>query len=165
MNIEHGTLNAESADYMREAIRLAIDGVRAGRGGPFGTVIVHSGRIIGRGCNQVIATNDPTAHAEMVAIREACSVLGRFHLTGCELYTNCEPCPMCLAAIYWARLDRFYYGCTAADANAIGFSDDMIRRQLALPAEARGIPAIPLMRSESLAAFEAWTNKVDRVPY
>ncbi len=150
---------------MREAIRLAIDGVRAGRGGPFGTVIVQSGRIIGHGCNQVIATNDPTAHAEIVAIREACSALGSFHLTGCELYTNCEPCPMCLAAIYWARLDRYFFGCTAADADSIGFSDDMIRRQFALPVEVRDIPAIPLMRSESLAAFEAWTNKVDRVPY
>src|SRR5262245_18299795 len=150
---------------MREAIRLAIDGVTAGRGGPFGTVIVKAGQIVGRGANVVTSTSDPTAHAEIVAIRDACSRLGVFHLVGCELYTTCEPCPMCLAAIHWAHLDRFYFGCTMADAHAIGFSDQTIREQFALDAATRSIPAIPLMRSESLAVFHAWTSKPDRVPY
>ena len=150
---------------MQAAIQLAIDGVRAGRGGPFGTVIVKDGRIVGQGCNQVTSTNDPTAHAEVVAIRDACCRLAVFNLAGCELFTSCEPCPMCLAAIYWAHLDRFYFGCTAADAQAVGFSDDEIRQQLALPVAARTIPAIPLMRAESLAAFAAWTAKSDRMPY
>jgi tRNA(Arg) A34 adenosine deaminase TadA len=148
---------------MQAAIRLAIDGVNAGRGGPFGTVVVKDGQIVGRGCNQVTSTNDPTAHAEIVAIRDACSALSTFRLVGCELYTSCEPCPMCLAAIYWAHIERFYFGCSTADA--IGFSDDAIRRQFALPAAARSIQAIPLMRSESLVAFEVWTSKADRVPY
>ena len=152
-------------DFMREAIHLAEQGMRGGRGGPFGCVVVRGGEIVGRGNNRVTSTNDPTAHAEVVAIREACASLATFQLEDCELFTSCEPCPMCLAAIYWARLDRFYYGCTAADAEVIGFSDDLIRRQTVLPAEARSIPAIPLMRAESLAAFEAWTSKVDRVPY
>jgi len=150
---------------MHAAIELAIDGVNAGRGGPFGAVVVKAGQIVGRGCNQVTATNDPTAHAEIAAIRDACAALRTFRLVGCELYASCEPCPMCLAAIYWAHIERFYFGCTAADADAIGFSDEAIRRQIALPTAARSIPAIPLMRSESLAAFQAWTNKADRVPY
>jgi len=150
---------------MQAAIQLAIEGVAASRGGPFGTVIVKHGQIVGRGANQVTSASDPTAHAEVVAIRDACTRLGVFHLTGCELFTTCEPCPMCLAAMYWARIDRFYFGCTAADADAIGFSDETIRRQFALPAPARSIPAIPLMRTESLAAFQAWTSKADRVPY
>jgi guanine deaminase len=154
-----------SAAFMQAAIADAQAGVAAGHGGPFGCVIVQNGQIVGRGHNHVVATNDPTAHAEIVAIRDACRQLGTFQLSGCELYASCEPCPMCLAAIYWARLDRYYFGCTAADAEAIGFSDDEIRRELALPAEARSIPAIPLMRAESLAAFESWTNKPDRVPY
>jgi tRNA(Arg) A34 adenosine deaminase TadA len=150
---------------MQAAIDLAIAGVVAGRGGPFGCVIVKDGQIVGRGANEVTSTSDPTAHAEVVAIRDACRQLGVFHLIGCELYTSCQPCPMCLAAIYWARLDRFYFGCTATDAHAIGFSDETIREQFALPAAARTIPAIPLMRDESLAAFEAWQNKADRVAY
>jgi guanine deaminase len=154
-----------NSTFMRAAIDLAIAGVDAGRGGPFGCVIVKNGQIVSRGANEVTSTNDPTAHAEVVAIRDACRQLGVFHLAGCELYTSCEPCPMCLAAIYWARIDRFYFGCTAADAHAIGFSDETIREQLVLPAEARVIPAIPLMRGESLAAFAAWQNKADRVPY
>ena len=150
---------------MQEAIRLAIEGVNANRGGPFGAVVVKEGQIVGRGQNQVTSTNDPTAHAEVVAIRDACRQLGVFHLTGCEIYASCEPCPMCLAAIYWAQIDRLYYGATAADAHAIGFSDDEIRQQLALPPGARRLPAIPLMRTEALAAFQAWQAKPDRVPY
>jgi tRNA(Arg) A34 adenosine deaminase TadA len=156
---------ASSSTFMQAAIAEARAGVAAGRGGPFGCVIVKDGQIVGRGCNCVTSTNDPTAHAEVVAIRDACRQLGTFRLAGCELYTSCEPCPMCLAAIYWSRLDRYYFGCTAADAEAIGFSDDEIRRELALPATNRSIPAIPLMRAESLAEFDFWTNKPDRVPY
>ena len=150
---------------MQAAIDLAVAGVAAGLGGPFGCVIVKDGQIVGRGANEVTSTNDPTAHAEIMAIRDACRRLGHFHLAGCELYASCEPCPMCLAAIYWARLDRFYFGCTAADAHAIGFSDQAIRDQFDLPAASRTIPAIPLMRDQSLAAFTAWQNKSDRVPY
>ena len=154
-----------SAEFMHEAIRLAIEGVAAGHGGPFGTVIVKDGQIVGRGANQVTSTNDPTAHAEVVAIRNACTSLGTFCLSGCELYTSCQPCPMCLSAIYWAHIDRYYFGCSEADAHAIGFSDQVIREQLVLPGDARRVPAIQLMRSESLAAFEAWLNKADRVAY
>lgn len=150
---------------MAEAIRLAVEGVASGRGGPFGAVVVKDGQIVGRGCNGVTATNDPTAHAEIVAIRDACKSLSVFHLNGCELYASCEPCPMCLSAIYWARIDRYYFGCTAQDADAIQFADDFIRRELSVPPQQRTIPAIPLMRSEALAAFAAWQAKADRVTY
>ena len=162
MNAELGTLNSV---FMQEAIRLAIEGVASGHGGPFGAVVVQDGRIIGRGQNEVTSTNDPTAHAEIIAIREACRALGVFHLTGCELYTSCEPCPMCLSAIYWSHMERYYFGCTAADADAIRFADDFIRRELSVPPAERTIPAIPLMRDEALAAFAAWQAKGDRLPY
>jgi tRNA(Arg) A34 adenosine deaminase TadA len=162
LNSEHGTSNSA---FMHEAIRLAIDGVQTGAGGPFGAVVVKNGKIVGRGWNQVTATNDPTAHAEVVAIRDTCKNLGAFHLTGCELYASCEPCPMCLSAIYWARIDRYYFGCTAQDAAAIQFADDLIRHELSVPPEQRTIPAIPLMRAEALAAFAAWRAKADRVEY
>jgi len=155
----------ESNYYMQEAIHLALDGVASGRGGPFGAVVVKDGQIVGRGCNGVTSQNDPTAHAEIVAIREAAARLGVFHLTGCELYTSCEPCPMCLAAIYWARIDRYYFGCTAQDAAAIEFADAFIHHELGMPAEQRTIPAIPLMRPEALAAFEAWKAKENRLAY
>lgn len=151
--------------FMHEAIRLAIEGVAAERGGPFGAVIVKSGQIVGRGCNCVTSTNDPTAHAEVVAIRDACRQLGVFHLAGCELYTSCEPCPMCLAAVYWAHLDRYYFGCTAAEAAAAGFADDFIRREFALPAGERSIPAARLLPTAAAATFAAWQAKVDRVAY
>ena len=154
-----------STAFMEAAIAEALAGASAGRGGPFGCVIVKDGQIVGRGCNCVVSTNDPTAHAEVLAIRDACQRLGVFHLTGCELYASCEPCPMCLAAIYWARIERYYFACTAADAETIGFSDALIRREFALPAEARRIPAVPLLRAESLAAFQAWASKPDRVMY
>ena len=150
---------------MQQAIRLAIDGVNAGRGGPFGAVVVKGDTIVGRGCNSVTSTNDPTAHAEIMAIRDACRTLGVFHLTGCEIYASCQPCPMCLAAIYWAHLDKLYYGATGAEAAAIGFDDEFIYRQFSLPTEGRSIPAVQVMAAESLAAFEAWRNKVDRIPY
>jgi tRNA(Arg) A34 adenosine deaminase TadA len=150
---------------MQAAIAEALAGASAGRGGPFGCVIVKEGQIVGRGCNCVPSTNDPTAHAEVLAIRDACQRLGVFHLHGCELYASCEPCPMCLAAIYWAKIDRYYFACTAADAAAIGFSDQFIYREFALPPAARSIPAVPLMRDQSLAAFQAWASKPDRVMY
>jgi guanine deaminase len=156
---------ASQISFMAEAIHLALDGVAAGRGGPFGAVVVKEGRIVGRGCNEVTSKNDPTAHAEIVAIREAAKSLGVFHLTGCELYTTCEPCPMCLAAIYWARIDRYYFGCTAQDAAAIEFADAFIHHELGAPPAERTIPAIPLMRIKALAAFEAWKAKGDRVAY
>lgn len=158
-------MGASENSFMEEAIRLAIDGMTANRGGPFGAVVVKGEEIIGRGCNQVTSTNDPTAHAEVVAIRAACRLLGTFALVGCEIYASCEPCPMCLAAIYWARIDRLYYAATAADANAIGFSDQCIRQQFALPPDQRSLPAIQLMRTDALTAFAAWQAKADRVPY
>jgi len=150
---------------MREAIRLAAEGAATNRGGPFGAVVVKDGQIIGRGSNLVTSTNDPTAHAEVVAIREACRTLGVFHLVGCEVYASCEPCPMCLSAIYWARIDRYYFACTAADAAAIQFADDFIRRELSLPPRARRIPAQQLLYDEGLAVFHSWQSKSDRVPY
>ena len=150
---------------MEAAIRLAIDGVQSGRGGPFGTVIVKEGQIVGRGSNLVTSTCDPTAHGEIVAIRDACQRLGTFHLTGCELYTSCEPCPMCLAAIYWAHLSRFYFGCTAQEAAAAGFADNFIYRELAQPLAARSIEASQLLSNEAAATFQAWQNKPDRVEY
>jgi guanine deaminase len=156
---------SDRSSFMREAIRLAIEGVQAGRGGPFGAVVVKDGQIVGRGWNQVTTTNDPTAHAEVIAIRDACKMLAAFHLTGCELYATCEPCPMCLSAIYWARIERYYFGCTAHDAAEIEFADDFIRRELSVAPESRAIPAIGLMRDEALAAFAAWRAKPDRVPY
>jgi tRNA(Arg) A34 adenosine deaminase TadA len=152
-------------NFMQEAIRLAIAGVNAGRGGPFGAVVVQGDQIVGRGCNCVTSTNDPTAHAEVVAIRDACRSLGTFHLDGCEIYASCEPCPMCLAAIYWAHLDRLYFGATATEAAAAGFDDHFIYRQFSLPVEGRSIPAVRLMPAESLAAFEAWRVKSDRIEY
>ncbi len=151
--------------FMLEAIRVALDGVAAGRGGPFGAVVVKDGQIVGRGCNEVTSRNDPTAHAEIIAIRQAGQTLGMFHLTGCELYTTCEPCPMCLSAIYWAKIDRYYFGCTARDAAAIEFADAFIHQELGLPPERRSIPAVGLMRDEALAVFAAWQAKADRVEY
>jgi tRNA(Arg) A34 adenosine deaminase TadA len=160
--MEPGTPNY---GFMSAAIRLAIDGVAAGHGGPFGCVIVKDDQIIGRGWNQVLSKIDPTAHAEIVAIRDACQTIGSFHLSGCDLYTTCEPCPMCLSAVYWARLDRYYFGCTAQDAAAIEFADAFIHHELGLEPGKRTIPAIPLMRTEALAAFAAWQAKTDRVNY
>ena len=156
---------APNPEYMQAAVRLAIDGVNSRRGGPFGAVVVKGGQIVARGCNCVTSTNDPTAHAEIVAIRDACRSLGTFHLDGCEIYASCQPCPMCLAAIYWAHLDRLYFGATAAEAAAAGFDDEFIYRQFSLPVEGRSIPAMQVLPAESLAAFEAWRNKADRIAY
>jgi guanine deaminase len=152
-------------DFMREAIKEAEAGLRAGRGGPFGCVVVRRGEIVARGHNRVTSTNDPTAHAEVTAIREACRALGKFSLDDCELYTSCEPCPMCLAAIYWARIPQMFYGNTRADAAAIGFDDDFIYRQIALPAEQRALEMKPLLREEAQATFREWAAKPDKLRY
>lgn len=152
-------------DFMRAAIALAEDGLRNDRGGPFGCVIVRGGEIVARGNNRVTSTNDPTAHAEITAIREACKALNTFQLTDCELYTSCEPCPMCLSAIYWARIPVVYYGNTRADAAAIGFDDDFIYTQVPLPPEKRTLRMIPLLRDEARHAFTEWHAKDDKVRY
>lgn len=150
---------------MREAIRASMTKMRANEGGPFGSVIVRNNRIVGRGWNRVTSTNDPTAHAEIVAIRDACRRLGRFELADCDLYTSCEPCPMCLAAIYWARIKRVYYANTRRDAAKIGFDDALIYREIKLPLSKRSIPMKQLLRDEALLAFEAWQAKSDKVVY
>jgi tRNA(Arg) A34 adenosine deaminase TadA len=150
---------------MREAIRLSVAKMRKNHGGPFGAVVVRRGRIVGRGWNQVTSTNDPTAHAEMVAIRDACRRLKTFVLEGCELYTSCEPCPMCLSAIYWARLKRVYYANTRKDAQQIEFDDDLIYEEVATPISRRKIPMRQLLRAEALAAFKEWGGKADRIRY
>lgn len=137
----------------------------AGRGGPFGCVIVRGREIIGRGCNQVTSTNDPTAHAEIIAIRQACAQLGTWQLPDCELYASCEPCPMCLAAIYWARIPSVHFAGTRRDAADIGFDDDFIYTQIPLPPAGRRIGMIPLLREEALAAFRAWQAWPDKLRY
>jgi guanine deaminase len=151
--------------FMSRAIQLSIEGVRLGNGGPFGAVIVRDGKIIAEGANQVTSTNDPTAHAEVVAIRQACAKLGVFELKDCELYTSCEPCPLCLGAIYWARLSRVYFANTHEDAAKIGFDDSFIYSELKLPHSQRRIPTIQMMREEALAGFRAWTEKLDKITY
>jgi guanine deaminase len=151
--------------FMQRAIELAIENVRTGHGGPFGAVIVKDGAVIAEGTNRVTSSNDPTAHAEVVAIREACRKLNSFQLDGCELYTSCEPCPMCLGAIYWARPARVFYGASAGDASAAQFDDAFIFREIAQPARLRKIPMAQVMRDEALAAFRAWLEKADRIRY
>lgn len=150
---------------MLEAIRLSFETMRNNTGGPFGAVVVKDGEIIARGFNRVISTNDPTAHAEVVAIREACKNLNDFQLTGCEIYTSCEPCPMCMAAIYWARPDKVYYANSKTDAASIGFDDDFIYEELALPYSDRKIPMLRIMPEEALTAFQEWNSKSDKVEY
>jgi guanine deaminase len=150
---------------MKQAIEMAIENVRSGRGGPFAAVIVKDGQPIAAAANQVTSTNDPTAHAEIVAIREACARLGTFELTGCEIYTTCEPCPMCLGAIYWARPARVFYGATAADAGRAGFDDAAIYREIGLSGEQRSIPFVSVLREEAIQCFREWEKKPDRAPY
>ena len=156
---------SEQDAFMRRAIRLSREKMAAGLGGPFGAVVVHQGRVVGEGWNQVTSTLDPTAHAEIVALRAACRSLGRFELRGCVLYSSCEPCPMCLAAAYWARIDRYVYANTQADAAAIGFDDAVLYRELALPIGARSLKAAQALRDEARTVFDAWLAKPDRVPY
>jgi guanine deaminase len=151
--------------FMQEAIALSFDTMRAGKGGPYGAVVVKDGKVIGRGINQVPSTNDPTAHAELLAIQEACRTLQSPQLKGCELYTSCEPCAMCMGAVYWAKLDRVYYGNTKEDADEFGFPSTSIYNELALPLEQRAIPMISLMRQDARTAFQEWADAVDRVKY
>jgi guanine deaminase len=151
--------------FMAHAIQLSLENVRSGRGGPFGTVIVKNNNIIAEGVNQVTLHNDLTAHAEVFAIRQACQKLGRFELKDCELYTSCEPCPMCLGAIYWARLSRVYYGSIAEEAARIGFDDSVIYRGISRPYTERRIPMIQMMHEEALAAFRAWEAQPNKATY
>lgn len=150
---------------MQKAIDLSLQNMTTGAGGPFGAVVVRDGKIVGEGSNQVLVSNDPTAHAEVTAIRNASKNLGTFDLSGCEIYTSCEPCPMCLSAIYWARIQKIYFGNTKDDAAAVEFDDDFIYQQIALPPEQRSIPRVPLMRSEAQKVFEIWKNKADKIQY
>ena len=150
---------------MQRAIALSAEKMRAGLGGPFGAVIARNGEIIAEGHNQVTSLNDPTAHAEVVAIRAACRQIGSFNLQGCEMYTSCEPCPMCLGAIYWARLDRVYYANTRSDAAAIGFDDDHIYREFGKPIDGRTVPFIHLQSEEARRIFQEWLEKPDKIPY
>lgn len=154
-----------AAQHMRRALDLARARMAAGSGGPFGAVIVKEDRIIAEGWNQVTSARDPTAHAEIVAIRAAAQALQDFSLAGCDIYASCEPCPMCLAAIYWARLARIYYANSRADAARIGFDDALIYREVALPPEERRIPMIRLLEEEARAAFDAWERKPDKIRY
>jgi guanine deaminase len=151
--------------FMARAIQLSIDGVESGRGGPFGAVIVRDGKIVAEGVNQVTSTNDPTAHAEVLAIRLACEKLGDFQLKDCELYTSCEPCPMCLGAIYWARLSRIYFASSAEDAAKIGFDDSLIYSELKQPYSRRRIPTSQMMREEALAGLRVWVDRPNKIPY
>ena len=152
-------------NFMQRAIELARAGMNSGRGGPFGCVIVKNGEIVGEGSNSVTSTNDPTAHAEVVAIRNACKTLDAFQLDGCEIYTSCEPCPMCLGAIYWARPAKVFYACTREDAANAGFDDDFIYAELAKPNAERERVMISLLRDEGVALFHDWSAKPDKVEY
>src|SRR5271163_1721911 len=149
--------------FMQKAIALATENVRSGRGGPFGAVIVRGGEIIATGANLVTATNDPTAHGEIVAIRNACTALASFQLVGCHIYTSCEPCPMCLAAIYWARCEAIFYGSCAADAAAAGFDDAFLYDEMKRPVGERVIPAVNLLRERAKASFDAWRAQGNRI--
>ena len=157
-------ITEQDKQFMREAIRLADESVRNG-GGPFGAVIVKDGQIIAGSSNSVTIDNDPTAHAEVNTIREACRRLGTFDLSGSVIYTSCEPCPMCLGAIYWAHIDRIYYGNTRKDARDIDFADDFIYDELDRPMEDRTVPIIPMLRDEALSSFRLWTEKTDKTEY
>jgi guanine deaminase len=150
---------------MRAAIRLSRAKMRRNEGGPFGAIVVRRGKIIGRGWNRVTSTNDPTAHAEVSAIRDACRKLKTFQLDDCELYTSCEPCPMCLAAIYWARVKKIYYANTRKDAARIEFDDDLIYREVSRPISGRKIPMKQLLHKEALEVFGEWQRKADKVRY
>jgi guanine deaminase len=151
--------------FMRKAIDLATANVASGAGGPFGAVVVREGRIVASGANRVTQDNDPTAHAEVVAIRAACAALGSFQLTDCVVYTSCEPCPMCLAALYWARCDGIFYGNTAADAAAAGFDDSFLYEEVKRPLAERRIPIVKLLHEEAMASFDAWRAYMGRIDY
>src|SRR5207302_199815 len=150
---------------MRRAIELSLQNVHSGNGGPFGALVVKDDEIVGEGANQVLATNDPSAHAEVIAIRAACRKLKSFQLTGCEIYSSCEPCPMCLAAIYWARPSKVFFGNSKEDAAAAGFDDSFIYKEIALAGERRKIPLVQLMRGEAIRAFQEWAKSAMKVEY
>lgn len=152
-------------EFMGKAISLASSNVLTLQGGPFGAVVVKDGEIIGRGSNQVTGSNDPTAHAEIVAIRDAARHLKSFDLSGCEIYSSCEPCPMCLGAIYWARLDKLYYAATKDDAASANFDDSFIYKEFALPKEERSIPSVQMMREDAVKVFEDWMKSDAKIPY
>ncbi|HBI15223.1 MAG TPA: hypothetical protein DDY20_06860 [Desulfobulbaceae bacterium] len=158
-------MTGRDQEYMRQAIRLAEQGMNAGAGGPFGALIVLDGKVIGSGWNRVLATNDPTAHAEIVAIRDACRRIGRYWLEGSAIYVNCEPCPMCLAAIHWARIGRLCFAATRKDAAAINFADDDIYREVCLPPEERAMPTLQMLRDEALEVMHRWPSLNGQRPY
>lgn len=151
--------------FMEKAVELSLENMRAGKGGPFGAIIVRQGKIVGTGANHVTSDNDPTAHAEVVAIRDACKNLGTFQLDDCEIYTSCEPCPMCLAAIYWARPKAIYYANTRKDAADIGFDDDFLYEELKKNLEERSLPIHQLDKSDALKVFDEWKRKTDKIEY
>ena len=151
--------------FMERAMELALENVLTGRGGPFGAVIVRNGEIIAEGTNLVTTINDPTAHAEVLAIREACAKLNTFELADCEIYASCEPCPMCLAAIYWSRLQRVYYANTRVEAAEIGFDDDLIYQEIGLDPAVRSVPANRLITDEPMVAFRAWMESPNKIMY
>jgi len=155
----------DEKDFIEQAIRLSLENIKTGEGGPFGAVIVKEKKIIATGKNMVIAWNDPTAHAEIVAIRKACEALSSFQLTGCEIYTSCEPCPMCFGAIYWARPDKVYYANTRKEAALIGFDDYFIYEEIAKPPLIRKIPFIHIKHDKAIVAFEQWNAKTDKIVY
>ena len=155
----------QSIEFMREAIRLSVDNVKSGKGGPFGAVVVKDGKIISRGANEVTSSNDPTAHAEVVAIRKACAALGTFQLSGCEIYCSCEPCPMCLGAIYWARPDKIYYASTKEDAAHVLFDDNFIYQELGRPIGERKLFTKQMLREEALEAFTRWKESASKKAY
>lgn len=155
----------DHAKFILEAIKMGQVGMRSGEGGPFGAVIVRNGEIVGRGNNTVTSSNDPTAHAEVVAIRNSCVNLSTFQLIDCQLYTSCEPCPMCLGAIYWARLERVYYSCDKRDAAEAGFDDNFIYQELDLDMKHRSIPFLQIERAKALELFQEWMAKEDKIKY
>lgn len=155
----------ENKDFMLEAINTALQNVESENGGPFGAVIVKGGEIVGRGKNEVTATNDPTAHAEIVAIRDACKNLNTYDLSDCDLYASCEPCPMCLGSIYWAKINKLYYAATKEDAAKADFSDAHIYQEFSLTKENRSIPSSQLMREEAVKVFEKWIASVNKISY
>lgn len=150
---------------MQEAIKKAEENIKTGQGGPFGAVVVRNGEIIAAVGNRVTSTNDPTAHAEVVAIREACKTLDTFDLAGCEIYASCEPCPMCLGAIMWSRIDKLYYAADRMDASRAGFDDELFYSELALPAEKRSLKPTQLLRQEANKVFDKWIEDADKIPY
>ncbi len=151
--------------HLRHAISLSKEGMENGSGGPFGAVIVKEGKVVGKGSNSVTSTNDPTAHAEVVAIRDACKNLGSFQLEGCIIYSSCEPCPMCLGAIYWARPDKLIYACTAEDAASVGFDDSFIYKEISLPKEERSLPSEQMLGDEALDIMKLWNTKEGKIDY